>query len=115
VGSLGRFVEVLSIKGVNVASGVMNASLVKVGVGGKNVGSTCVGAFVTNNSDVAVETGEIAPTVVGVGYSPHRDDVEVLPTQELVNKEIAMNRIGSRFTVGRCGNYTCIDLIDSLI
>src|SRR5215212_1978388 len=110
VGSLGRFVDVLSIKGVNVASGVTNASLVMVGVGGKTTGSTCAGALVMNNSDVAVKAGEIAPTLVGVGYCPHNDEEEVLPMQELINKEIAMNKAGSRFTVDRCGNYTCIDV-----
>ena len=110
VGSLGRFVDVLSIKGVNVASGVTNASLVMVSVGGKTTGSTCAGALVMNNSDVAVKAGEIAPTLVGVGYCPHNDEEEVLPMQELINREIAMNKAGSRFTVNRCGNYTCIDL-----
>ena len=55
-----------------------------------------------------MDVGGTPPNAVGVGYCPHSDDV--LPTQELVNKEIAMNKAGSRFTVDRCGNYTCIDV-----
>ena len=63
-----------------------------------------------NTAGAGVDVGGGPPNAVGVGYCPHSDDV--LPTQELVNKEIAMNKAGSRFTVDRCGNYTCIDVPD---
>lgn len=53
------------------------------------------------------------PTAVGVGYCPHNDDEDVLPTQELNNMEIATSEAGSRFTMNRCWNYTCIDATDS--
>ncbi len=103
----------LSTKGVNVASGVTNASLVMVGVSGKTIGPNWTGASVTNTADVGVEVGNRSPTTVGVGYCPHKEDEEVLPTQELANKEIATNKTGRRFTVDRCGNYTCIEDMDS--
>ena len=105
--------DVPSIKGVNVASGVTNASLVMVGVGANTIGSTWSGTSVTNTAAAGDGVGEedIPPTTVGVGYSPHNDEDEVLPMQELSTKESAMNKTGSRFTGGRWGNYTCIDLI----
>ena len=103
----------LSIKGVNVASGVTNASLVIVGVAGYTTGSIFIGASVTKTAaEVGVDVGK-APTTVGLGYCPHNDDEDALPTQELSNKESATNRAGSRFTVNRCRNYTCIDALNS--
>jgi hypothetical protein len=110
-------VDVLSTNGVNVDSGVTNASLVMVGVGAITIGSTWTAASVTNTAGAGDAVGEdgITPTRVGVGYSPQSDEEEALPMQELSNREIATNKEGSRFTGGRCQNYTCIDRTDGLI
>jgi hypothetical protein len=84
-----------------------------VGVAGYINGSIFTGASVTNTAGAGVELGSTPPIAVGVGYCPHNDDEDVLPTQELNNMDIATNTAGSRFTMNRCWNYTCIDAADS--
>ena len=82
---------------------VTKASLVTVGVA-VNVGTSLnaiglsgVGVAGTNTAGAGVSVAGTYPTGVGVKYWPHSD---ALPTQDVVTKEMRINKPRMRFTVG---------------
>ena len=83
-------------------SGVGDISVVKVGIAVKVVATSTtngpagvgVSEGTTTGRLVEVRTGP--PEGVGDVYCPHRD---ALPTQDAVNKEIAINNTGIRLTL----------------
>ena len=101
VGAGDRLVDVLSTSteatcGVADASGVTEGIEVNVVVTSKTKGPDNVGLIVGGRAGAAVEVAGAPPIGVGVTYCPHRD---VLPTQDAVIKETAINKAEIRLTL----------------